>query len=217
MKRGVYAALTVALSAALLIAPGVAGGRAAADIDVLSWTWYRGDLGWYEVVGEAKNVGDGCAGFLKFVATWYSEDGEVVGTDYSYSILDEVRPGEKTPFYIVLAEDNVIATKVRLQWEWNECYEPPPRDVRLLSIHARYDGDLECLSVFGEVRNEGNHTADFVKVILTLYDSEGEVVAVDFTYTTLDELRPGQTSPFETYVCDRAREVDTYSWTVQHH
>jgi len=33
---------------------------------------------------------------------------------------------------------------------------------------------------------------------VTLYDAAGKVVGVDYSYTTLDEIPPGETSPFET-------------------
>ncbi|MCK4394645.1 FxLYD domain-containing protein [Candidatus Bipolaricaulota bacterium] len=191
-------------------------GRAEADIDVVSWTWYRSDLGYYQVLGEAENAGDSNAAYVMFTATWYSGDGSVVGTDFSFSFLDIVCPGEKTPFLITLLNENVVAEKVRLQWTWDNTRQHPYRDVSVRDIHASYDSDLECLEVIGEVENTGSSSAQYVMIIITCYDAEGEVVAADFTFTTLDTVAAGGTSPFKTYVCDRAREIKTYSWIVQH-
>jgi hypothetical protein len=53
------------------------------------------------------------------------------------------------------------------------------------------------LSIDGEVANHGSTPAEFVKVIATLYDTEGKVVGEGYSYTTLDKIPPGDTSPFE--------------------
>jgi hypothetical protein len=49
----------------------------------------------------------------------------------------------------------------------------------------------------GEVTNQGNQKATFVKVSGAFYNSSNKVVAADFTYTDPQDLEPGQTAPFE--------------------
>lgn len=190
--------------------------NAKADLELLSWCWYLNDLGYYQVVGEAQNVGDSNAQFVMFTATWYSSSGHVVGTQFSFALLDILRPGEKSPFLITLLDENVEAEKVRIQWTWNETTKDPLRDVSVRDINANYDTDLRCLRIQGEVENRGSHSAEYVMIILTGYNDEGDVVAAGFTFTTLNTVAPGGLSPFKTYLCDRAAEIKQYSWVVQH-
>jgi hypothetical protein len=49
----------------------------------------------------------------------------------------------------------------------------------------------------GEVTNQGNQKAMFVKVSGAFYNSSNTVVAADFTYADPKNLEPGQTAPFE--------------------
>ena len=53
------------------------------------------------------------------------------------------------------------------------------------------------LHVIGEVINESNQTARFIRVVATFYDQNKQVIGTDYSYTTLSELSPGQKSPFE--------------------
>ncbi len=202
--------------AAVIIASGSLATFAAADIDVLSWMWYRDELGYYRVVGEVENVGDSNAKFVMLTATWYSAAGSVVATDFSFAFLDIIKPGETSPFQIILIDEDVQAERVRLQWEWDETREQPGRNIRVRDINASYAADVDCLEVIGEVENLGALSAEFAMIILTCYDEEGEVVAVDFTFSTLDRIAPGATSPFKAYICERARDIKRYRYIVQY-
>jgi len=189
---------------------------AAADIDVLSWMWYRGDLGYYKAVGEVVNSGSSSARFVMLTCTWYSTDGSVVGTDFTFAMLDIIGPGEKSPFVITLLEDGVRPDRARLQWEWDATDEIPDRSVRVRDISAEYDALTDCLEAVGEVENTGGQAARFVMIVITGYNEDGEVVAADFTFTTLDTVSAGGTSPFKAYICDQAREIARYRYIVQH-
>ena len=72
--------------------------------------------------------------------------------------------------------------------------------LRILSQYAYVEPNQisnGILHVIGEVINESNQTARFVKVVATFYDQNNQVIGTDYTYTTLSELSPGQKSPFE--------------------
>jgi hypothetical protein len=78
------------------------------------------------------------------------------------------------------------------------------QDLKVID-HERYtDGDW--LHIRGEVKNEGQTPATFVKVVVTLYDSAHHVVGID--YTLLDEIPAEGTAPFET---------ETDHWPDFHH
>ena len=211
MKRRISCVLAVSILAALST-----DAIANADIDVLSWRWYRDDLGYYVAVGEIENVGDSNAEFIMLTGTWYSGAGSVVGTSFTFSMLDVIRPGEKSPFKIYLTDSTGDPERAKLQWSWEETNGQPGRDVRVRDISGSYDSSLGCFTVIGEVENLGLRPVEFVMVIITGYDAEGEVVAADFAFSTLERVAAQGTSPFKAYVCDRASEIERYRYIVQY-
>ena len=53
------------------------------------------------------------------------------------------------------------------------------------------------MHVVGEVENNTPTLAKFVKVTGTFYNGGNEVVATEFTYTSPQDLDPGDKAPFE--------------------
>jgi hypothetical protein len=66
----------------------------------------------------------------------------------------------------------------------------------MIRSHQSYV-DNGWLHIRGEVENTGATDAEYVKLIVTLYDASGNVIGMDFTYTELDIVPAGSTSPFE--------------------
>jgi hypothetical protein len=56
------------------------------------------DVGWFHIVGEVQNNSDTPVAFVKVVATLYDDAGQVVGTDFTYTEIDLIPPGGKSPF-----------------------------------------------------------------------------------------------------------------------
>jgi hypothetical protein len=52
--------------------------------------------------------------------------------------------------------------------------------------------EFGSLYVVGEVRNDLPNAVEFVQVVRTFYDFSGCLIDTDFTYTDLDQLRPGK-------------------------
>lgn len=189
---------------------------AKADLEVLSWAWYETDLGYHRAVGELKNKGDMSASFIKCVVTWYSEGEEVVGTAYSYTLLETVRPGEIAPFQVTLMKENISPAKAKLQFDWNNTNELPARKVEVMSSRGFLDRSIGYFKVIGEVKNKGNSTARYVKIIATFYNKEGKVVNTGFTYASLEKISPGSTSPFTISVSEMSRSIEKYRLVVEY-
>jgi hypothetical protein len=45
------------------------------------------DFVWYEIVGEVVNGGIEATEYVKVIATFYDEDGQVIGTHFTYTDL----------------------------------------------------------------------------------------------------------------------------------
>lgn len=71
-------------------------------------------------------------------------------------------------------------------------------------------------SIVGEVINNGNDSATFVKVTATFYDANNEVVDTNFTYagdTAGTALQKGKTAPFEILLINKTK-FDHYKLDV---
>lgn len=181
------------------------------QLQILSHQSYE-DAGWFHIVGEVQNNSDTPMEFVKIVATLYDDAGQVVGTDFTYTEIDVIPPGGKSPFETG-TDKWAGTTNYKLQVQGSPG-TLPRQDIVILS-HSHYiDGGW--LHVRGEVQNTGNTPAEFVKLVVTLYDAVGNVVGTDFTYTELDVVPAGGTSPFETGA-DHWPNFDHYEIQVQAH
>jgi hypothetical protein len=119
--------------------------------------------------------------WVKIVATLYDAEGNVVGTGFTYSELDVIPPGGKSPFTIAIDQ---------------------------------YGKDDGWLYIRGEVVNTGQSDAEWVKVVATLYDAQGNVVGAEYSYAELDVVPAGGRSPFE-ILLEQWEGFDSYLLQVQ--
>ena len=176
--------------------PGSAGG-----ISVLSSSSFRDDTGAYHIVGEVKNNSPtDSLNYVKIVATLYDKTGKVVGTDFTYTDIEVLRPAEKSPFKIILIDlrqsQKVSSYKL---YATGEKTQSLPAALKL-NVGDSHVDSIGFYHVVGEVTNQGNQKATYVKVSGAFYNSSNTVVAADFTYTDPKDLEPGQTAPFEIIV-----------------
>ncbi len=173
--------------------PPGAGGEG--EVVVLSDRSYTDDIEYTHVVGEVRNNTNTPVEFVEITATFYSKAGKVIATEYTYSALDIVPSGGKSPFEI-LEELPAAAARYKLNVDWDEADAAAPPGLKILS-RSRYVDDIDLLHIVGEVKNTSSRRLEFVEVVATFYDGRGRVVATDFTYTSPENLRAGQTAPFE--------------------
>jgi hypothetical protein len=198
----VYVAFSVI---ALLLVPTANYGHSqtanASWISILSSSSFTDDLGDYHVVGEVKNNSPrDSMNYVKIVSTFYDNTGKVVGTDFTYTNVDVLRPAEKSSFEIILNDavqsQEVDSYKLSASGDKTEAL---PAALKLSVGESRLD-DAGAYHIVGEVTNQGNGKATYVKVSGSFYNSSNTVVAADFTYTDPDNLEPGQAAPFEIIV-----------------
>jgi hypothetical protein len=179
------------------------------DLEILSHSSYIYS-GWYHIVGEIRNNSSKPMEFVKIVATLYNDAEEVMGSDYTYTAIDVIPPGGKSPFQTG-TDDWEGTTNYKLQAQGREG-SLPRQDIIIKSHKSKIDG--KWLHIIGEVENTGTTDAEFVKIVVTLYDISNIVIGYDYTYTRLDIVPPGGTSPFETGT-DHWEGFDHYEIQVQ--
>jgi hypothetical protein len=166
----------------------------------------------FHIVGEVRNNSATPMESVRVTATLYDDSGQVVGSSVAFAALDFILPDGRSPFEIA-TDEWAGTTRYELQ------VEGLPRDVAgqdlvVVAHEGIVDGDW--LDIRGEVQNTGDTSAELVRVIITLYDGAGNVVAMGDTFATLDVIPPGETSPFEIRTV-RHPDVDRYEIQVQGH
>ena len=86
-----------------------------------------------------------------------------------------------------------------------------------LTITADYFGDWKCV---GELRNYGGRWADFIEIMFSFYDSEGNIIDTDFTFcdgkcgTMNTGLKPGQKGTFNLWTNVKYNQVARYEYNI---
>jgi len=98
----------------------------------------------------------------------------------------------------------------------NKTQNNPQPKVEVKS-HKLNKSDYGSRSIVGEVVNNGNADASFVKVTATLYDSTNQVTGTNFTYagdTPNTPLKSTATAPFEVIVMESGIVIDHYKLDI---
>lgn len=194
-KRFIVGSVLVAAALSVLLCVRASAVDLADGVVVVSSSQYQsGD--YLYVVGEVRNDTAGNVRFVRIPGTYFNESGGVLGTDCSYTEHDVLIPGQNSP-YVIVRTTPPGYSRYELAVQYSTTTEVPVPPLAILSTREWTDS-LGDLWLAGEVQNTTASTLKYVKVIVTLYDLAGTVVNVDYTYAYVDQLLPGQKSPFKT-------------------
>jgi hypothetical protein len=87
------------------------------NVVLLSQKLKKGSGDYNDIIGQVKNVGTDTVEFVKIGLTVYDKNGDVVGTDSTYSTA--LQPNQKSSFDIISTKDNFDAMasyELSLQW-----------------------------------------------------------------------------------------------------
>lgn len=71
-----------------------------ANVIVSNSKLYYNSVTGREIDGEVQNLGNVRAQSVKIEARFFAEDGAFVGTSYTYSVINDLKPGQKSPFLL---------------------------------------------------------------------------------------------------------------------
>ena len=219
--KPIFLYVTLLTIIAILVFPSIVvhygySQTAGSGISILSSSSFTDDLGYYHIVGEVKNNSPADSmNYAKIVATFYDDTGKVVGTDFTYTNVDVLRPAEKSSFEITLNDaaqsQKVSSYKLSASGDKTEAL---PASLKLSVGDSNLD-DIGYYHIVGEVTNQGSQKATFVEVSGAFYNSSNAAVAADFTFTDPEDIEPGQTAPFEIIVnAPTANEITSASLNV---
>jgi hypothetical protein len=119
----------------------------------------------YHIVGEVKNNSPiDSMNNVKIIATFYDRSKKVIGSDFTYTNLDVLRPAEKSSFEIILNDANVSrkieSYKLSVSGEKTQ-HLPAALKISVSDSHLDDNG---AFHIVGKVTNQGYQKATFVKV-----------------------------------------------------
>jgi hypothetical protein len=186
--------------------PATAGSNG--NVSILSSSQIRSEFGSTYIVGEVRNDLSDVVQFVQIVGRFYDSNDLLIDTDFTYTNLDLLRPGEKSPFRLIISDESVAQRidNYTLSVNWDPVFADPSA-VAAATVLTIQEGeqrinDLGWYEIVGEVVNGGTDDTEFVKVVATLYDETGRVIDTDFTYTDPTDVPAGQSAPFELTVND---------------
>ena len=185
----------------------------SAGLQILSHQSYVDSLGWYHIVGEVQNNSSVPMEFVEVIAKLYDDTNEVIGTKLTFTAPDVIFPGGKAPF-------DIIALR-RSQWANIKTYNLQVKGdtsqalleqklVLLNQISRIQDG---YLYVDGEVHNTGD-TPTLVKLIITLYDANYNVVNTNWSYADAGIIGADDISSFEVKIQHQA-DPNNFHYRIQ--
>lgn len=172
------------------------------DINLLSSSSYVDSIGTLHVVGELQNTSPEPREFVEIVATLRDPSGNILDSSFTYSDVEVLRPGEKSPFDVIFSNEQQVQKTQRYEISsiTSDITQEKPANLKLNVGDTFYA--INSAHVVGEVTNNGPGVSKFTEVSGTFYDDQNKTVATGFTYTYPSDLAPGQSAPFDMIISD---------------
>jgi hypothetical protein len=156
---------------------------------------YVDDVGTLHLLGEVQNDTAHKVNQVRVRVTFYGDSGEVLETTTGSALLDLLAPGQLSPFVIVW-ENPPEWKRYSLRATARPTMERAQEGLTLVQSYARLD-DSGLYHVVGTIKNEGLITADYTRVVVSLYDSFGKIANAGFAYVQPSSIPPGTTGRFD--------------------
>jgi len=184
-----------------------------AQVNIENDQYYVSNDGIMHIVGEVLNDSDKPLNQVNIFATLYSDDSVIHQTN-SETLTNVIMPGMKGVFDIIITENIEGVNRYVLDLDY-KITNPKSQVIEITSSELRY-AQFDNIIIKGTVANNGDITANMVKVIGTLYDKEGNVIAVSQIRMEPDYIRANDESFFLMTVHDRSQtDIMDYSLVAE--
>lgn len=166
------------------------------------------------IVGEVRNNFSYPIESVLITASVYDKNGVIAGTGDTYTSDYQIKPGMKSGFDINLEKQLPSNSKYTLTTRFEKS-KVDKSEVLQLSV-GKNSKDSKSFRVIGEVLNQGQDTANSVRVSGIFYDKDHKVLDVDYTYTNPDVISPNKKAPFElSFYTNNAEKIKTIAINAQ--
>ena len=172
---------------------------------------YLGDDGTMHIVGEIINESNQPINQVNVIAIFYSDGNSIYQTS-TENLTSMIMPEMKGVFDLMVTEDVGHIDYYTLDIDF-KVTQPKDQVIEITSSEFTY-GPVDTIAIQGTVANNGEMTANMIKVIATLYDRDGDVVAVAETRTEPDYLRVNDESFFLIPILDKTQANDIVDYSL---
>jgi hypothetical protein len=148
------------------------------------------------IVGEVRNDSQLDVGQASVIATFYGDNGQVIGEYGGPTILEALAPGIRSPFIITLprppglADYSLRATARPITLATSEA------ELKVVNTR-RFEDTTGFYHIAGVIENPGAKHVEQARVVVTLYDRGGNVINVGFAYPQPSALSPDSRADFD--------------------
>ena len=187
---------------------------AFADVYIDNDHKYLGDDGTLHIVGEIINESNKPINQVEVTAVFYSDSTTVYHTT-TENLTSIIMPNMKGVFDLTITENIGDFDHYTLDVDF-KITQPKDQVIEITSSEFTR-GPVDNIAIQGTVANNGEITANMVKVVATLYDRDGNVVAVSQANTKPDYLRASDESFFLIPIIDKTQAdvIVDYSLTAE--
>ncbi len=148
------------------------------------------------IVGEVRNDSQLDVGHTTVTATFYGDNGQIIGEVSGQTMLQTLPPGVRSPFVITLPRPTGVSNySLRAT---GRPIPPATTNAELVVVNTRrFEDTTGFYHVAGVVENTGPRKVEQARVIVTLYDRGGRVINVGFAYPRPSSLLPGTRADFD--------------------
>jgi len=175
---------------------------AFADVYIDNEHKYIENDGTLHIVGEIINESNKPINQVEVNAVFY-HDGNAVYHTSTENLTSIIMPEMKGAFDLTVIE--YIGDIDHYTLDVSFKIAQPKEQVIEITSSEFTQGPVDNISIQGTVANNGEITANMVKVIATLYDRDGNVVAISQTNTKPDYLRANDESFFVIPIMDKTQ------------
>jgi YVTN family beta-propeller protein len=176
-------------------------------------TSYVDSIDYLNIAGEIHNNTGSTLRFVRVAANVFNASAQLVGTDYTYTYLDNLPPFTKTCFVVSMPRPSGWAYyRFEAPTYWTDGAAPP--NLTIFDSRATWN-PYPYLDVIGQVRNDHGSRVEYVQVVATLHSSTNQALDCWFSYVNSTHLDPGQTSSVRISFFGRASYANTATYRLQ--
>ena len=186
---------------------------AFADVFIQNDQPYIDDDGTLHIVGEIENNTNVPLNQIKITAKLLDGDGFQIGQISGETTTNVLMPGMNSGFDIIITGYDLHAiTNHDLEFDY-KITDPKNQAIEIISSELKNDGQGN-LVISGMLENQGEITANMINVIATLYDRDGNVVAISNIRLQPDFLRAGDSTFFIVPIYEKSQAVHVVDYTL---
>lgn len=219
--RFLTTAICVILFSILILPSTSFAGALNTTITVLSYSSYVSPTGHFITLGEVQHTGNHALESVTLNVEISDENQTQLLSGTTSVFVNNFLPGQKAPFYMDFGEIDYDTISKTRNYNISLADAPPTNydQYSNLETTVSFSGiENDVYAVLGSIANNGNQTADDVKIYATYYNNAGTVIAVGLTELK-ESLAPNSSATFSVNEFDAApnlvQKISSYALLIQ--